>query len=57
MTKFVPLKNIENRGWPCGARVKFSHSALAARGSPAWIPGADLHTTWQARLWQASHTK
>ena len=27
-------------------------SALAAQGSQVWIPGADLHTTGQAMLWQ-----
>ena len=27
---------------PSGAAVKFTRSALAARGSPVWIPGADM---------------
>ena len=30
------------RGRPSGAAVKFAHSASAAQGSPAQIPGADL---------------
>ena len=29
-------------GWPGGTAVKFSRSALAARGSPVQIPGADM---------------
>ena len=28
--------------------VKFAHSAWVARGSLAWIPGADAHTAHQA---------
>ena len=24
-------------------------------GLQVWIPGVDLHTTYQAMLWQASH--
>lgn len=35
--------------------VKFVRSASEARGSPVRIPGADLHTTWQAMLWQEPH--
>ena len=42
-------------GQPGGAVVRFTHSASLARGSPVWILGADLHTAWQAMLWQASH--
>ena len=51
-----PLKDKNWWGWPSGAVVKFAHSALAALGLPVWIPGVDLCTTWQAMLWQASHT-
>ena len=29
-------------GWPGGAAVKCARSALAARGSLVWIPGADV---------------
>ena len=43
------------RGWPGGTAVQFTHSALAARGSPIRIPSADLCTAYQAMLWQASH--
>ena len=32
--------------------VNFACSALAAQGSQVWIPGADLHTTYQAMLWR-----
>ena len=39
-------------GWPSGVLVKFAHSASAAWGLPVQIPGADLHTTCQAMLWQ-----
>ena len=38
-----------------GTVVKYARSALAARGLLVWILGADLHTTCQAMLWQASH--
>ena len=48
------LKIGKIRGWPCGAAVKFTHSALAASGLPVQIQGADLCTTCQAMLWQAS---
>ena len=41
-------------GWPRGAVVKFA-SVLAAQGLTVRIPRADLHTIWQAMLWQASH--
>ena len=37
------------------AVIKSACSASAAWGSPIRIPGADLRTTWQAMLWQASH--
>ena len=47
--------NINYRGRPGGAVVKRVRSASAARGSPVWIPGMDLHTTYQAMLWQESH--
>ena len=42
-------------GRPRGAVFKFAPSASAARGSLVWIPDADLGTTCQAMLWQASH--
>ena len=44
------LKKIMGKGWPGGAVVKFTGSTLAARGSQAWIPVADLHTAHQALL-------
>ena len=49
-------RNKKSRYWglPLGVVVKFMHSTLAAKGSPVPIPGADLHTTYQAMLWQAS---
>ena len=31
-----------SRGQPSGAAVKCAHSALAARGLPVWILGADM---------------
>ena len=40
---------------PSDADVKFTHSALAAEGSPVRIPGADTGTACQAMLRQASH--
>ena len=46
-----------NTGQPSGAAVTFARSALAARGSLVQILGADLHTAYQAVLWQASHIK
>ena len=39
------------RGQPGGVMVKFMCSALVARGSRVWIPGADLHITHPATLW------
>ena len=39
-------------GWPAGIVVKFTRSALAARGSLIRILGADLHTAHQAMLWR-----
>ena len=44
-------------GRPGGAPVKFARSALAARGSPVRILGADLCTACQAMLWQVFHVK
>ena len=46
------LQNNEKRGQPSGIVVRFTHSASAAQGLPVWIPGADLHTTYQPMLWQ-----
>ena len=39
-------------GWPGGIVVKFTCSALAAQGSRIQILGADLHSAYQAMLWQ-----
>ena len=36
------LQKVSFRGWPGGTAVKFRRSALAAWGSPVWIPGADM---------------
>ena len=33
---------MQTRGRPGGAAVKCACSASAARGSPVWIPGADM---------------
>ena len=33
---------VSYRGQPGGAAVKSARSALAARGSPVWIPGVDM---------------
>ena len=51
MSRKVVDKN-KLRGWPGGVVVKFTRSALVACGSQVQIPGADLHTTHQAVLWQ-----
>ena len=40
------------RGWPSGIVVKFVLSALAAWGLQIQILGTDLHTAYQAMLWQ-----
>ena len=56
--KLFVLKNIKNinmRGQPGGAAVKFIRSALAVPGSPVRILGADVCSACQAMLWQASH--
>ena len=45
----------KSRGQPSSAAVKFACSASAAQGSPVWILGVDLHTAYQAMLWQVSH--
>ena len=37
--------------------VKFAHSASVAPGLPVRVPGVDLHTAYQAMLWQVSHTE
>ena len=47
------IKEELGRGQPGGAVVKFTHSALAARGSPVQIAGADLHAAYQAVLCHA----
>ena len=41
----------DHRGQSGGIVVKFTCSALVARGSPVQILGMDLHTTHQATLW------
>ena len=38
-------------GWPGSTGLKFTHSTLAAQGSPVQILGVDLRTTYQAMLW------
>ena len=40
------------RGQPGGVVVKFMHSASAAQGLLVKIPGMDLHTSHQAKLWR-----
>lgn len=45
------IKNGKYGGQPGGIEVKFTHSASGAQGSQAGIPGADLHTAYQATLW------
>ena len=45
------FQNLNRRGRPGGIVVKFTHSALVARGSQVQILGVDLHTTHQAMLW------
>ena len=42
-------------GRSSGIVVKFACSTLVAQGSQVWIPGVDLHTAYQAMLWQVSH--
>ena len=42
----------EKRGQPHGIVAKFARCTLAPWGLWVWIPGADLHTTHQAVLWQ-----
>ena len=49
------LKKDSRRGQPCGVSVKFTRSAFLACGSPVQILGADIHSPYQAMLWQASH--
>ena len=41
-------------GPPGGVLFEFVRSALVVQGSPVWIPGTDLCTTYQAVLWQES---
>ena len=43
-------KNVKFQGQLSGAVVKFVRSGLVAQGSLVRIPGADLHTTYQAML-------
>ena len=54
---FYFCKNTRVWGQPGGTVVKFAHSASAVQGSLVQIPGVDLHTAYQAMLWQASHMK
>ena len=44
-------------GLPSGIVVKFTPSASAAQGPQVWIPGVDLHTTYEAMLWQCHTNK
>ena len=46
------LKSNNDRGQPGGVVVKFAHSASVARGTWVWVPGTDLHTAHQAKLWR-----
>ena len=39
-------------GWPGGEAVNFVYFA---QGSLVHIPSIDLHTTYEAMLWQATH--
>lgn len=55
MECYPALKRKTTLGRPSGVAVGFAHSASAALGSPLQILGADLRTTYQARLWQTSH--
>ena len=36
------VQKLKKRGQPGGTAVKCAHSASVARGSPVWIPGADM---------------
>ena len=40
--KYKEIKNSNCQGRPGGTVVKLACYALAARGSPVWIPGADM---------------
>ena len=46
------LKILQLRGWPGDIVAKFMHSASVARSSWVWILVMDLHTTYQAMVWQ-----
>ena len=48
-------KEREKGGQLCGAVVKFAHSASVAQGSLVQMPGTNLHTAYQAMLWQEFH--
>ena len=41
-TALILTLHVKTGGQPGGAAVKFARSALAAWGSPVWIPGADM---------------
>ena len=41
MTKIF-YKNLNSRGWPGGAAVKFAHFTSVAQGSLVRIPGVDM---------------
>ena len=49
------IQKSQLQGQPDGTVVKLARSALVAWSAPVQIPGVDLHTTFQAMLWQASH--
>ena len=52
-TPIILLLKIDKWLGPAGGvRVKFTRFSSAAQGSPVRIPGADLHTTYQAMLCQ-----
>ena len=55
-SNFVVITKNKYRGQPGGIAVELVHSTLAAWGSWVWILGADLHTAYQAMLWQAYYT-
>ena len=53
----VHPSSVTHGGWPGVVVVMFAHSASAAQGLWARIPGVDLHTAHQVMLWQHSMYK
>ena len=47
----IDISNNMSRGQPSGIVVKYTCSASAAQGSQVRIPGMDLHTAHQTKLW------